>query len=75
MRAHLAYDERDYTLSKDQELLKGVEDFRVRFCMIYRIERKKILHSHMHLSQILIEFLETESKGKKDYLHPSEFEN
>jgi hypothetical protein len=45
-----------------------------RFCIIYRLERKKILQSHMHLCNVLGKFLSSEHKSKADYLTLSSYE-
>ena len=74
VHAYLTHEEADTTLQMDFEYLKTESDPRVRFCILYRIERKKILHSQMHLCQILIDFMNSEWKAKQDYMRMSPLE-
>lgn len=43
------------TLAEDMELLSSdeLDDYKMRFVLIYRSERKKILHSQMHMLEWL----------------------
>ena len=61
--------------AEDTKLLEEKDlDPRLRFCIIYRLERKKILQSQLHLCNLLIRFLDTIKKTKDDYMEPSNFE-
>ena len=45
VHAYLTHEEAETTLQMDFDYLKSESDPRVIFCILYRIERKKILHS------------------------------
>lgn len=43
-------------------------DPKLHFCIVYRAERKKILHSQLDLIMWLIEYVESFSLCKDDYM-------
>ena len=51
--------EKTTTLEQDLEMLNSPEltDYKMRFAILYRAERKKILHSQLHLVQWLHQVL------------------
>ena len=74
---HLKYYERMNSADEDSEFLRfeGAKvDQQLKYSVIYRLERKKILHSQMMLCEMLIQFLSGKTKTKADYMRPTKEE-
>lgn len=50
----------------DMKALESESDFRVKFVIIYRLERKKIVQTHLHIAQMLLHILAKQGQQFKD---------
>jgi hypothetical protein len=55
-------------------LLPSITDYRFKSVVIYRLERKKIVQSQLHLTELILGILSSEGDLKSRYLKKSAFE-
>jgi hypothetical protein len=80
IRKHLEIEESHSTIEKDEELLHYLEekpnggDFQYRMAVRYRLERKKILASQMHMIFLMTNTLRQAETKLIDYDNPASLE-